>query len=90
MGNCKDLSEFHKHLIVTSRRLGQSISNTAALVGCSQSAVLSIYQKWSKEGTVVNRRQGPRLINVLGKRGLVHVVRAPVAQSAEEVIDVNV
>ncbi|ROI64818.1 Dedicator of cytokinesis protein 5 [Anabarilius grahami] len=47
-----------------ARRLGQSISKTAALVGCSRSAVVSIYQKWSKEGTVVNRRQGhgrPRL-----------------------------
>ncbi|ROL55513.1 hypothetical protein DPX16_8361 [Anabarilius grahami] len=41
-----------------ARRLGQSISKTAALVGCSRSAVVSIYQKWSKEGTVVNWRQG--------------------------------
>ncbi|MBN3306559.1 IQCB1 protein, partial [Amia calva] len=38
-----------------ARRLGQSISKTAALVGCSRSAVVSTYQKWSKEGKVVNR-----------------------------------
>ncbi|KAI5626389.1 matrix metalloproteinase-28 isoform X1, partial [Silurus asotus] len=66
----KDLGEFDKGQFVTSRRLGQSISKTAALVGCSQSAVVSIYQKWSKEVTVVNRQQ------VMGGRGsLMHVGR---------------
>ncbi|KAI5101216.1 elongation factor-like GTPase 1 [Silurus meridionalis] len=39
-----------------ARRLGQNISKTAVLVGCSWSAVVSIYQKCFKEGTVVNRR----------------------------------
>ncbi|ROL43068.1 Rho guanine nucleotide exchange factor 2 [Anabarilius grahami] len=58
MGKRKDLSEFDKDQIVMARRLSQSISKTAALVGCSRSAVVSIYQKCSKEGTVVNRRQG--------------------------------
>ena len=58
MAKRKDLSEFDKGQIVMARRLGQSISKTAALVGCSRSAVVSIYQKCSKEGTVVNRRQG--------------------------------
>ncbi|ROI15337.1 hypothetical protein DPX16_12889 [Anabarilius grahami] len=56
-----------------SGRLGKSISKTAALVGCSRSAVVSIYQKWSKEGTVVNRRQShgrPRLIDARGERRL--------------------
>ncbi|ROL47975.1 hypothetical protein DPX16_3714 [Anabarilius grahami] len=57
MGKRKDLSEFDKGQIVMARRLGQSVSKTAALVGCSRSAVVSIYQKWSKEGTVVNRRR---------------------------------
>ncbi|ROI38969.1 hypothetical protein DPX16_1675 [Anabarilius grahami] len=69
MGKCKDLSESDKDQTVLARRLGQSISKTAALVGCSRSAVVSIYQKWSKEGTVVNRRQGhgwPRLIDARG------------------------
>ncbi|KAK3511467.1 hypothetical protein QTP70_008962 [Hemibagrus guttatus] len=51
MGRCKDLSEFDKGQIVMARRLDQSISKTAALVGYSRSAVVSIYQKWSKEGT---------------------------------------
>jgi len=73
MGKRKDLSEFDKGQIVMARRLGQSISKTAALVGCSRSAVVSIYQKWSKEGTVVNRRQGhgrPRLIVAHAERRL--------------------
>ncbi|ROI16577.1 hypothetical protein DPX16_22554 [Anabarilius grahami] len=55
MGKRKDLSEFDKGQIVMARRLGQSISKTAALVGCSRSAVVSIYQKWFRKGTVVNR-----------------------------------
>ena len=43
MGKCKDLSEFDKDQIVTAGQLGQSISKTAVLVGCSRSAVVSIY-----------------------------------------------
>ncbi|ROL45968.1 hypothetical protein DPX16_4782 [Anabarilius grahami] len=92
MGKRKDLSEFDKDQIAMARRLGQSISKTAALVGCSRSAVVSIYQKWFKEGTVVNRRQGHgllRLIDARGERRLARVVRsnrrATVAQTAQEV-----
>ena len=58
MGMRKDCSKLDKGHIVMTRRLGQSISKTAALVGCFQSAVVSINQKWSKEGTVVNQQQG--------------------------------
>ncbi|KAK3531270.1 hypothetical protein QTP70_015188 [Hemibagrus guttatus] len=39
MGKRKDLSEFDKGHIVMARRLDQSISKTAAVVGCSRSAV---------------------------------------------------
>ncbi|KAK3508303.1 hypothetical protein QTP70_019525 [Hemibagrus guttatus] len=66
MDKRKNLIEFDKGQIVMARPLDQSISKTAALVGCSQFAVVSIYQKWRKDGTVVNRRQGhgqPRLID---------------------------
>ncbi|MBN3298950.1 NXF1 factor, partial [Amia calva] len=92
MGKRKDLSDFDKGQIVMARRLGQSISKTAALVGCSRSAVVSTYQKWSKEGKAVNRRQGhgwPKLIDARGERRLVRYVqsnrRATVAQTAEKV-----
>ncbi|ROL54058.1 hypothetical protein DPX16_10481 [Anabarilius grahami] len=91
MGKREDLIEFDKSQIVRARRLGQSISKTAALVGCSRSAVISIYQKWSKEGTVVNQRQGhgrPRLIDAGGERRLARVAqsnrRATGAQIAQE------
>lgn len=57
MGKHKDLSDFDKCQIVMARRLGQSISKTAGLVGCSRYAVVSTYKKWSKEGQPVNRRQ---------------------------------
>ncbi|KAK3536235.1 hypothetical protein QTP86_000135 [Hemibagrus guttatus] len=92
MGKRKDLSEFDKGQIVMARPLDQSICKTAALVGCSRSAVVSIYQKWSKEGTVVNRRQGHgrlRLIDACEERRLACVIRsnrrATVAEIAEEV-----
>ncbi|KAK3515186.1 hypothetical protein QTP70_009591 [Hemibagrus guttatus] len=92
MGKCKDLSKFDKGHIVMATRLDQSISKTAALVGCSRTAVISIYQKWSKEGTVVNQHQGhgrPKLIDARGERRLTHVIRfnrqATIAQIAEEV-----
>lgn len=42
IGKRKDLSEFDEDQIVMARRLGQSISKTAA--GGSQSAEVSIYQ----------------------------------------------
>ena len=58
MGKRKNLSEFDKGHIVMAKRLDQSISRTAALVGCSWATVVSIYQKWSKEGTVVNHCSG--------------------------------
>ncbi|MCI4382235.1 hypothetical protein PGIGA_G00012650 [Pangasianodon gigas] len=54
MGKRKDLSDFDEGQIVMSRRLGQSVSKAAGLVGCSQYAVVRTYQKWSKEGQPVN------------------------------------
>ena len=43
---------------VMARQPGQSISNTAAFVGCSWSAVVSISQKCYKVGTVVKQLRG--------------------------------
>lgn len=57
MGMQKDLSDFDKGLILMARRIGQSIYKTANLVGCSQYLVVSTYQKWCKEGQLVNRCQ---------------------------------
>uniref|UniRef100_A0AAY4BY98 Transposase Tc1-like domain-containing protein n=1 Tax=Denticeps clupeoides TaxID=299321 RepID=A0AAY4BY98_9TELE len=86
----KDLSDFQKGQIVMARRLGQSISQTAELVGCSRAAVVRTYQKWCKEGKPVNQRQGvgrPRLIDEQEERRLAFLVqsdgKATVAQIAE-------
>ena len=91
MGKHKDLSEFDKGQIVMARCLGQSVSKTAALVGCSRSAVVSL-SNLSKVVQRSNRRQGhgrPRLIDARGERKLARMVRsnrrATVAQIAQEV-----
>ncbi|GBM07224.1 hypothetical protein AVEN_25481-1 [Araneus ventricosus] len=41
-----------------ARRLGASITETARLVGCSRSAVVSIHAKWINDGDTSSRRQG--------------------------------
>ena len=76
MGKCKDLSDFNKGWIVMARRLGQSSSKTAGLLGCSRYTVVSTYQK---EGQPVNRWQGhrsPRLIDMCGEWRLARLVRS--------------
>ena len=66
MDKSKDLS---KGQIVIARWLGQSISKTAALVGCPRSAVVSIYQMCTKEGIVMNWQQGHGLLMHTGSKG---------------------
>ena len=90
MGKHKDLSEFDKGQIVTARRLSQSISKTAALVGCSWSAVVSIYEKWSKnQRWSGDRVMDDHVIDARGERRLAHAVWsnrwATVDQIAKEV-----
>ncbi|GBM86404.1 hypothetical protein AVEN_247443-1 [Araneus ventricosus] len=52
-----------------ARRLGTSITETARLVGCSQSAVVSIYAKWINEGDTSSRRQGVDRTRVTKEKG---------------------
>ena len=91
-GKRKDLNNFEKGQIVIARQQSKNISKTAGLVGFCQCAVVSSYQKWSKERKPVNRQQGhgcPRLIHAHGERRLARLVRpyrrATVAQIAEQV-----
>ncbi|GFX91319.1 transposable element Tcb1 transposase [Trichonephila clavipes] len=58
MGNAADLSDFDRGQIVMARRLGRSISETATLVGCSRSTVVSTYAKWMNDGETSSRRHG--------------------------------
>ncbi|GBL91029.1 hypothetical protein AVEN_184418-1 [Araneus ventricosus] len=65
MGKAADLSEFDRGQIVMAQRLGTSITETARLIGCSRSAVVSIHAKWINDGDTSSRRQGvgrPRVI----------------------------
>ncbi|GFU73884.1 transposable element Tcb1 transposase [Trichonephila clavipes] len=58
MGNAADLSDFDRGQIVMARRLGTSISETARLVVCSRSTVVSTYAKWMNDGETSSRRHG--------------------------------
>ncbi|GBL97240.1 hypothetical protein AVEN_84945-1 [Araneus ventricosus] len=51
-----------------TRRLGTSITETARLVRCSRSAVVSIHAKWINDGDTSNGRQGVRRPRVKEKR----------------------
>ncbi|GBM54100.1 hypothetical protein AVEN_247711-1 [Araneus ventricosus] len=56
-----------------ARRLRTSITETARLVGCSRSAVVSIHAKWINDGGTSSRRQGvgrPRVIKERERRRL--------------------
>ncbi|GBL83513.1 hypothetical protein AVEN_196360-1 [Araneus ventricosus] len=61
-----------------ARRLGTSITETAQLVSCSRSAVVSIHAKWINGGDINSRRQGvglPRVIKEKGRRRLSRLVK---------------
>ncbi|GBM57919.1 hypothetical protein AVEN_205994-1 [Araneus ventricosus] len=78
MGKAADLSEFDRGRIVMARRLGTSITETARLVGCSRSAVVSIHAKWINDGDTSSRRQSvgrPRVIKEKGRRRLSRFVK---------------
>ncbi|GBM34608.1 hypothetical protein AVEN_171648-1 [Araneus ventricosus] len=78
MGKAADLSEFYRRQIVMARRLETSITETARLVGCSRSAVVSIHAKWVNDGVTSSRRQGVgrlRVINEKGRRRLSRLVK---------------
>ncbi|GBO11725.1 hypothetical protein AVEN_47671-1 [Araneus ventricosus] len=69
MGNAADLSEFDRGQIVMARRLGTSITDTARLVGCSLSAVVSIHAKWINDGDTSSRRQGVVRLSAIKEKG---------------------
>ncbi|XP_054717357.1 uncharacterized protein LOC129226752 [Uloborus diversus] len=73
MGKANALSEFDKVQILMPGGLERSISETAGLVGCSQSTVVSTYAKWKKDGVTNSRRKGvgrTRVIKEEGRRRL--------------------
>ncbi|GFX63324.1 transposable element Tcb1 transposase [Trichonephila clavipes] len=73
MGKAVDLSDFDRGHIVMARRLETSIFETARLVGCSRSTVVSAYTKWMNDGENSSRRHGvgrPHAIKEKGRRRL--------------------
>ncbi|GFU41428.1 uncharacterized protein TNCV_2171811 [Trichonephila clavipes] len=59
--------------IVMARRLETSISETARLMGCSRSTVVSTYAKWINDGETNSRHHGfvrPHAIKEKGRRRL--------------------
>ncbi|GBM94804.1 hypothetical protein AVEN_191374-1 [Araneus ventricosus] len=87
MGEAADLSEFDRGYIVMARRFGTSITETARLVGCSRSAVVSIHAKWINDGDTSSRRQGvgcPRVIKERGRRRLSRLVKQNRPQTASQ------
>ena len=50
IGKREDLSKFDEGQIVLTLWLGQGVSKTVALVACSRSAVVNIYQRGPVEG----------------------------------------
>ncbi len=51
MEKAANLSEFEKGQTVMTRHFGTLISETTHLVGYSHAAIVSMYQKWSKQQT---------------------------------------
>ncbi|GBM33763.1 hypothetical protein AVEN_47058-1 [Araneus ventricosus] len=90
MGKAADLSEFDRGQIVMARRLGTSITETALLVGCSRSAVVSIHAKWINDGDTSSRGQRvcrPRVIKEKGRRRLSCLVKQNRRQTVAQLTD---
>ena len=71
MGKCNYLSKFVKGHIVMARPLGHSISKTAALVRCFQSAVVSTKSGPRKEQWWTGDRAGQHSLMHVGSEGCV-------------------
>ncbi|GBO11183.1 hypothetical protein AVEN_23733-1 [Araneus ventricosus] len=73
-----------------ARRLGTSITETARLLGCSRSAVVSIHAKWINDGDTSRRRQGvgcPRVIKEKGRQRLSRFVKQNRRQTVAQLTD---
>ncbi|GFU71651.1 transposable element Tcb1 transposase [Trichonephila clavipes] len=89
MGKAADLSNFDRGQIVMARRLGKNISETARVVGCLRSTVVSTYAKWMNDGETSSRRHGvghPHAIKEKSHRRLSRMVK----QNRSETVACNV
>ncbi|GFV52136.1 uncharacterized protein TNCV_5070571 [Trichonephila clavipes] len=68
MGNAAGLSDFDRGQILMARRLGKSIYETARLVVCSRSTVVSTYAKRMNDGETSSRRHGVGRVHTIKEK----------------------
>uniref|UniRef100_A0A8K9V138 Acidic leucine-rich nuclear phosphoprotein 32 family member n=1 Tax=Oncorhynchus mykiss TaxID=8022 RepID=A0A8K9V138_ONCMY len=75
MGKKRDLRDFERGMIVGSRRAGSSISQTAALLGFSRTAVSVVYREWRDKQKTSSQRQSSGRKQLVDKRGRMRLER---------------
>ncbi len=78
MGKKGDLSDFERGMVVGARRVYQSISKTADLLGFSRTIISMVYRGWSEKEKMSSERQlcvRKCRVNVRGQRRMDRLVR---------------
>ncbi|GBO32847.1 hypothetical protein AVEN_38919-1 [Araneus ventricosus] len=79
MGKSRDLTNIEKGMIIGYRARGGGISETAAFVNCSHSAIANVYNNWKNQEGVQSRRANcgaPWVLNDRGERRLRRLVKS--------------
>ncbi|GBM10007.1 hypothetical protein AVEN_23995-1 [Araneus ventricosus] len=79
MCKSRDLTDIEKGMIIGYRARGGSISETAAFVKCSRSAIVNVHNNWKNQEGVEYRRANcgaPQAINDRGERRLRRQVKS--------------